>query len=547
MNQGKFRLGILLDSYQIPVWVYHSIERIINSNPVELSIIVLNECQSNESENANDLKNKRTIIYQIFNAIDKRIFIKEHNALKIVNAENLLSGVPSIKVKPIKKGMIDYFETAVIDKIRGYGLDILVKLGFNTLRGEILTAAKYGVWSYRFDGDPPGFWEVVKSHPETRSDLIVLNEEANGGRTIYSSSSFTYPFSPARNNNCALWKSSSFLPRQIALLFLLGEKKFFLETDKYCVGNAPRSSKGTETPPTNLLCLWLIAKLLIRIIRELFSRMFYVDGWFLMFDLGSNGSIPYKDFIKIVPPKDRFWADPNIIQKDSRYYIFAEEYLLKTRKGRISVIELDQFGKHSMPVPILENEYHLSYPFVFKLKDHFYMVPESAANRTIDLYECIEFPNKWVHKITLMENIKAVDSTLLFYRGKWWLFTGISENEGSFPDVELFLFYSDDLFTRKWKPHPLNPIVSNVKKARPAGRIFSNDGDLYRPSQDCSKTYGYGFDLNKILVLSENEYREETTISVRPDWDKKITAIHTFGIEGPFRIVDAYAKKRKFL
>jgi len=127
------------------------------------------------------------------------------------------------------------------------------------------------------------------------------------------------------------------------------------------------------------------------------------------------------------------------------------------------------------------------------------------------------------------------------------LFTGISENEGSFPEVELFLFFSDELFTSQWKPHPLNPIVSDVKKARPAGRVFEKDGKLYRPSQDCSKSYGYGFDLNRILVLSETEYREERDVAVRPDWDKKIIATHTYGAEGLFRMVDAYAKKRKFL
>jgi len=546
MNQRKFRLGILLDSFLIPAWVYQSIDRIFNSNLVELSLLVFNENKSIEYEKVRGIY-RRTITYQVFNAIDQRIFIRGDNALKIVNAENFLSGAPFIKVKPIKRGMEEYIEPAEIDKIREYRLDILVKLGFDSLRGEILTAAKYGMWSYRFYGDPPGFWEVVNAQPETRSDLIILNGETNGGSIIYSSSAFTYPFSPARNRNCSLWKSSSFLPRQIALLISLGEKNFFLETEKYCIGNTHRIPKGSETPPKNLMSMWLIARLLIRIVREMFSRIFYQDGWFLMFDLESNGSIPYKDFKKIIPPRDRFWADPNIIQKDNRYIIFMEEYLMKTRKGRISVFELDQFGEHTIPVPILEKEYHLSYPFVFERNNRYYMVPESAANRTIDLYECSEFPNKWDHKMTLMDNIRAVDSTLLFYHGKWWLFTGISENEGSFPDVELFLFFSDDLFTSEWKPHPLNPIVSDVKKARPAGRIFEKDGKLYRPSQDCSKTYGYGFNLNRILVLSETEYREENVVAVRPDWDKKIIATHTFGTEGRFRMVDAYAKKRKFL
>ena len=128
------------------------------------------------------------------------------------------------------------------------------------------------------------------------------------------------------------------------------------------------------------------------------------------------------------------------------------------------------------------------------------------------------FPHEWKLKLTLMNNIVAVDTTLLYFHEKWWLFTGIAEQPAAAPQFELFLFYSDEIFTDRWHAHPLNPIVSDVKKARAAGRIFTRDGKLFRPSQNCSKSYGYGFDVNEILVLSETEYCERTVRSVRPDW-----------------------------
>jgi hypothetical protein len=547
MNSGKLRLGILLDSYQIPAWLYRSVERLVKSKYAEFSLIVLNENSNVKNDNNRIIKDERTILYQIFNSIDERLFIRGDNALEIINAQQLLSGVPVIKVKPIKKGLAEVIGPADIDEIHAFGLDLIIKIGFDTLRGDILTASKYGVWTYQFTGNPHGFWEVMNGQFETKANLLILDKDSNTSNPIYSSSSSTYPFSPARNRNCSLWKSSSFLPRQIALLHLLGIKKFLVETEKYRKDKAPHDQKVSELPPSNLLCLWLIAILLIRNIREMFSRIFYQDAWFLMFDMEPIGSIPFKDFKKIIPPRDRFWADPMAIQKEDRYYIFIEEFISNTKKAHISVMEVDQFGTHSMPVKIVETDYHLSYPFVFESNNRYYMVPESAENGTIDLYECIEFPFKWEFKMSLMENVKAVDTTLLFYRGKWWLFTGISENEGSFPEVELFLYFSDNLFTQNWKPHPLNPIISDVKKARPAGRIFTRDGKLYRPSQDCSVTYGYGFDLNEILVLSENEYREECVVAVRPDWDKKISATHTYGTDGQFQIIDAYTNRSKFL
>jgi hypothetical protein len=175
----------------------------------------------------------------------------------------------------------------------------------------------------------------------------------------------------------------------------------------------------------------------------------------------------------------------------------------------------------------------------------YFMVPEAAENRTIDLYECAEFPRQWKFKTNLMKNVKAVDTTLFHYNGKWWLFTGMAENEGSFPLVELFLFFSGDLFAGEWDSHPLNPIVSDIKKSRPAGRLFTRNGKIFRPSQDCSKFYGYGFDLNEVLLLSETEYLEKRMTSVRPHWDKKIQGTHTFSREGELTIIDAFMRRRK--
>ena len=546
MTLEKLRIGILLDSYQIPAWVYRSIEQIIYSNCAGFSLIINNENQNIQYKKSKLFKNKRSIVYQIFNTIDERMFITRQNSLEIMNVEKLLSGVPVIRVKPIKKGVVNYIDPMDIEKIRGYELDILVKIGFDTLQGEILTAAKYGVWAYQFEGDPHGFWEVIQAQPETRSNLRILNEEINGDRIIYSSSSFTYPFSPARNRNCSLWQSSSFLPRQIALLYSVGEKVFIAETEKYRKDIDPSIQKESATPPSNFLSLWLIARLWIRIVREMFLRIFFLNSWFLMFNLGPYGSIPFKDFKKIAPPKDKFWADPHVTQINGTYYIFVEEYSRHKNKGHISVLELDELGNWKAPVKVLEKDYHLSYPFIFEWNDKFYMVPESRANKTIDLYECTEFPYKWIFKQCLMENVSAVDTTLFHYSNKWWLFTAIAENEAAAPNVELFLFYTDDIFSGEWTPHPQNPIVSDVKSARPAGSLYIKEGKLFRPSQDCSKTYGYGFDLNEIEILSETEYCERKTLSVRPNWDKRILATHTFASRGNLTVIDAFTRILKF-
>jgi len=295
------------------------------------------------------------------------------------------------------------------------------------------------------------------------------------------------------------------------------------------------------------LALRLYTKLTARIVAETIQRKYKQFSWYLLYDLTENEEFRFQEFQPILPPKDRFWADPHILRVDDRYYIFIEEYLYKAGKGHISVIELEGKGRAKEPVRVLERDYHLSYPHVFEWQGRWYMVPESAEKRCIDLYECVEFPYRWTHKQRLMDDVIAFDSTLLHYEGKWWLFTALSEHEGAVPQVEFFLFYSQDIFTDRWHPHPQNPIISEAKCARPAGKVFIKNGEIFRPSQDCSEIYGSGFDLNQIVRLSESEYKEQKVVSVKPTWDDKILGTHTYAREGRLTVIDALTRRSKLV
>jgi hypothetical protein len=553
MSKQKLKLGLLLDSFEVPAWLFHSLEQIAKSDYAEFSVILISDDNRHENNSSwfNKLwKNKREFAYRIFNKIDEKLFLRTPNAFTEINLQKMLAGVPVLEVKTIKDENIDIIKPEDVKIVQDFHLDIIIKAGFQQLSGEIITAAKYGIWFYDHNdnrvkrGGPPGFWEVVESWPDTGTTLLIANEGSQSMWALYRSRVLTYPFSPARNRNTSFWASSSFLPRQIDLMYRLGEARFFQETVKYN-GEFDFYDRKSYKTPSNLDSFKFYTQLFIKNLYELYQRAFCLDSWYLLFDLSKKTSLSFGDFKKIVSSKDRFWADPQIIKKDEQYYIFVEEYIYKNHKGHISVIEMDFQGQYKDPVLVLETDYHLSYPFVFEYDHHYYMVPESAQNNTIDLYECVDFPNQWKFKMTLMDNVKAVDTTLFFYFGKWWLFTGLAENEGAFPEVELFLFYSDDLFTTEWRSHPLNPVISDVTCARPAGKLFWKGGKLYRPSQDCSKNYGYGFNINEILCLTETEYLEKKVAAVKPNWDNSLICTHTYSSEEGINIIDVLTRRSK--
>jgi len=254
----------------------------------------------------------------------------------------------------------------------------------------------------------------------------------------------------------------------------------------------------------------------------------------------------FSTFKAINPPRKLFWADPFIIADENNYYVFVEEFIYKTNKAHLSVLQLDCDGHLFKSKKILERPYHLSYPFVFKIDSTYYMIPETNQNKTIELYKCCDFPYIWKFEKYIMENISATDTTLFHYENKWWLFTTIDQTGGvSSCSTELFLFYSDDPIMGKWVSHPLNPVVSDESRARCAGKIFVDGGKIYRPSQDCSIRYGRGLNINHITKLNEQEYNEVLLKEIKPDWDPKLKGLHTINSDKDMIIIDTYKFHRR--
>jgi hypothetical protein len=289
-----------------------------------------------------------------------------------------------------------------------------------------------------------------------------------------------------------------------------------------------------------------LLKYLIRYLKSKYIFTFFYEQWYILYYLGGSNASDFSQYKKLVPPGDRFWADPHIIYEKDVYYIFLEEYMYSTRKGHISFMNMNQDGSWTEPIKVIDKPYHLSYPSVFKYEGTYYMIPESKQNKTIDIYRCVRFPDKWEFHKNMMSGIEAVDSTIFFHNGKYWLFSNNILNAGGNSYDELFLHYSDSLFSGRWTAHPANPIVSDIKRARPAGKIFEKNGKIYRPSQDCSRSYGYGLRLNEIVVINENEYKEIEVDTAFPEWDHDVRALHTLNHEEDLTVIDAINNRCKF-
>ncbi len=196
----------------------------------------------------------------------------------------------------------------------------------------------------------------------------------------------------------------------------------------------------------------------------------------------------------------QFLADPFIIQHETKYYLFFEVLDGSTGKGLIGLASSNDGEKWNYEKIVLEESFHLSYPYVFKFKNDFFMIPESNQANRILLYKAKEFPYKWEVEKEIIHG-KYVDPSIFQFNNKWWMFAGYRG--------KLHLFFANELFG-EWTKHPKSPlIINNFTGSRPAGRVICDDNIVYRYAQVCEPYYGSAVRAFKITTLTESDYEEE--------------------------------------
>jgi hypothetical protein len=193
---------------------------------------------------------------------------------------------------------------------------------------------------------------------------------------------------------------------------------------------------------------------------------------------------PVLTVLDVTDAPAHFLADPFMVYEAETYYMFFEIYNLDTRQGDLSVATSRDGRNWTYQQIILDEPFHLSYPYVFKWEGGYYLVPESYEANSVRLYRAKEFPHTWQYVATLLEGRDFLDNSLAYYNDYWWLFSSFEGND------TLRLYYAADLYG-PWQEHPLSPIIEgNLHHARPGGRVLAHDGRLFRYTQDGVPRYG---------------------------------------------------------
>jgi hypothetical protein len=545
MHRSPLRVAVIIDDPAVPRWVAHVLETVDASSVAAVVGFVLTaEPRPRRGLLARVWAGRSHLLFRLYSWIDARRFGEGTSPLDEVDmSRRLETAAVATATRLASKHDAERFDDDTLAQIRRWDLDVLLKLDSNADRGAVLNAARHGVWAYLYGtldsdrGDPPLFWEIHDGVAVSESSLLRLTGRPEADEVLYRSTSATDRISLHRSRARIYRKSAEFVVRKLRDLHRDGEIRGLDG------GHGPGRKAPARHTPTNLQMLRFGWRVMIRLVRQKAGEAVAREQWFVAYRR-RGAELPTTEAFRgatiLIPPRDRLFADPCLVDRGSSSYLFFEELSFAQNKGLISCCELMPDGRTTPPEIVLERSYHLSYPFVFLVGDDAYMLPETAANHTVELYKAEAFPNDWRLDATLLDGVRAVDPTLIERDGRYWLFANIAVEEGP-RDDELFLFSAESP-RGPWVPHPRNPVVSDARCARPAGRPFiDQSGALIRPSQDCSDSYGRAIVFNRVEVLSDTDYRETTIGRLEPGWRRANRGTHTYSRSEGWEAVDGRA------
>ena len=546
----KLKIGLIIDSTNVNIYKKNLVEFIVDNNKYFDEPVLISQNFEKPKLQFKFKKFFKLIFYQLaLKLIEKTIYrLINFFEIRAVRKNKLHSdygkffnlnefNLKLVKVYPTvsKSGYLYRFLDSDLNKIKNLNLDVLIRCGSGIHKGQILSITKFGILSFHHGdnrvnrGSVSGFWETFFDWPSTGFIIQRLTEKLDGGDVICRGNITTSALWH-ENNSQLLLKSNHFMFQ--ALKYLHQNKSL-----PPIESSLSYSNKIFKKPNIYQLIMYLLKEYPKIIKSKIYFFLNIKKKWSVSFINQSGLKINMNKSITIKNPPNRFLADPFIIKHNNKNICFVEDFYFKENKGKISAFELSGNSYKEIGVAI-DEDFHMSFPYVFKNNNEIYMIPETSEHKEIRLYKCEEFPLKWKLEKVLMNNIEAVDTVVFNQKNKWHMLTNICSSSIGEHLSELHMFDADNLVTDIWKGSKNNPIIFDSEKARNGG-LFCIDDTFYRVNQSQNKdSYGYSFKINKIKSIKKDIYIEDEISHIKPTFFKSLIATHHLHMNDDYTVFD---------
>jgi hypothetical protein len=541
-KRPRLRVGILIDGPAVPRYAAAILEDIARTNfaVVELAVVL------RAGKNANG--RSPGLLHELYTRADRAIGGKL-DPVALVEPGVGLAGVDQLEVST-GEGAEPWLTADALDELRRRELDVILRFCAERPRGEVLRAARYGVWSYHFgadedarDGDP--FFQQVVERAPTRDVLLEVLEDEPAAGLVLCRSSFGNQGNLllAHYRRVAFWETTHFVVWKLHDLHEFGWERVRDQAVPRPAGHhAPGVAPPTTTADMVRFLAPRVAAAFVHRVRGERRDHGVAVRWKLALRRGATplGDTPESTslagFRWIDAPPGHYWADPFLVERAGSTFVLFEDYEYEKGYGAIRGAEVQADCTLGPLFTCLDLGRHLSFPYVFGHEGETFMIPESLSDGTVTLYRARRFPDDWVPEKVLFRG-NASDTTWWRDGGRFYFFTTLYDRDDR--GLKTLLFVADSL-TGDWRVHPANPVSSDARHARNAGAIFRRQGRLFRPTQDCGPGYGYGLNLEEIVTLSEERYEERTWWGIDPSaLPFPAIGVHTFSRCGELEAIDA--------
>ena len=384
----RINVGVLCDGISFQRWQAEAMRELAKVPGVSVSALIVND----RPPAAQRTFMQRVLHFPWGMALYLR-YRRQHfkvPAMEAVDMSAELAGVPRLNCRIDQRGHSQYFTPRDLEKIAALRCDVLLRFGFNILRGEVLDIPRFGVWSFhhgdelKYRGGPAGFWELMKGDPITGAILQRLTDRLDGGVVLRKGWFKTIDHS-LRTSVDTVLRHSAIWPAQVCRELLAGDTRSIDATPSDTRADVHRYPGNF----TFLRFLWKQAVNKARFHREELKRH---EEW--------NIGVLYQPIQSLLaerpslnvrwlpsPGKGAFRADPFGFRDEAgELNVVYEKYDYAKGVGEVGRIrpKRDNILKRSRT--LLNNGSHFSYPYVIEVEGVRYVVPENAASGRVDLY-----------------------------------------------------------------------------------------------------------------------------------------------------------------
>ena len=387
---------------------------------------------------------------------------------------------------------------------------------------------------------PPAFWEVYLQDPST---LFTIEHKKRGNSKTHALFRGEIPTKVYYIKNFVSIEKNSY-PHIVRIII-----KYAI-TNNFLIAPSHSYVERKLSIPTFAQSFCYFIRFLVSQILSLIKNCFLYkhEIWHVAYSNTNWQNMTAHKRTKITPPRNHFYADPFLVEKAAQTICFLEDYNFNSGKACITAVEIIDDKNYKILGPVINEPFHMSFPFTFEYQNELYMVPETTEKKSIRLYKCVDFPLEWKYEGDLMNYISAADSIIFYFQGKWWLLfsTNIAGNDDH--DSILMAYSNDNPLTNNWKEHELNPLICDSKIGRNGGLLEINAEAPIRVRQRHGYNfYGEGVTFAKIIDLTPNTFSEEEIKIINPKSLKwMIKGIHHMHSNKKYTVFDYTYRDRAF-